>query len=151
MISKFEKKVIIPRLADIPACAKVYINAYKTEPWNETYGTLEIEKYISSYLNSDVKCCFALVDGDEIKGVALGLIVPSISAPYLRLEDICIDSTEHRKGNGSVFIELLSNEAAKLGCDSLILGTQRDFPSHHFYLKNGFQEVESVLLYKDIK
>ena len=144
-------KIIIPKLEDISVCAKIYQNSYKKEPWNEEYEISEIEKYISSYLDSDTKVCFALVDGDEIKGVALGLIVPSISAQYLRLEDICIDFTEQRKGYGSIFMELISNEVAKLGCDSVILGTQRDFPSHQFYLKNGFRKVESVLMYKDIK
>ena len=141
--------IVIPKLEDVQACAKVYVNAYQTEPWNEEYEISEVEKYISSYLNSDTKVCFALQDEEIIKGVALGFIVPSISGPYFRLEDICIDSTEQRKGYGSVFMELLSIEAAKLGCDSIILGTQKDFPSHHFYLKNGFKEVESVLLYKD--
>ena len=106
--------------------------------------------YISRYLDSDTKFCFALVDDGEIKGVALGFIVPSISAPYLRLEDICIDSTKQRKGYGSTFMKLLESEAIKQGCDSVVLGTQKDFPSHHFYLKNRFQEVESVLLYKFI-
>lgn len=144
-------KVISPKLDDIPACAKVYINAYKAEPWNEDYESTEVEKYISNFLDSDTKVCYVLLDGDVIKGVALGLIVPSISGPYLRLEDICIDSTEQRKGYGSAFMELLSNKAEKLGCDSVLLGTQKDFPSHRFYLKNGFQEVETVLLYKDIK
>ena len=145
------KRIIIPKLEDIQAYAKLYVNAYQTEPWNETYEVTEVERYISSYLNSDTKVCFALQDGDVIKGVALGFVVPSISGPYFRLEDIFIDSIEQRKGYGSVFMELLYIEAAKLGCDSLILGTQKDFPSHHFYLKNGFQEVESVLLYKDIR
>lgn len=143
--------IVVHKIEDVLACAKVYVNAYQTEPWNEEYEISEVEKYISSYLNSDTKVCFALQDGDVIKGVALGFIVPSISNSYLRLEDICIDATEQRKGYGSVFMELLSIEAAKLGCDSIILGTQKDFPSHHFYLKNGFREVESVLLYKDIK
>ena len=143
-------KIVIPKLDDIPACAKVYINAYKVEPWNEEYKISDVEMYISSYLDSDTKFCFALVDDGEIKGVALGFIVPSISAPYLRLEDICIDSTKQRKGYGSTFMKLLESEAIKQGCDSVVLGTQKDFPSHHFYLKNGFQEVESVLFYKDI-
>lgn len=143
-------QIIIPKPNNIPSCAKAYINAYNAEPWNEEYEISEIEKYISSYLDSDTKVCFALMDGDKIKGVALGFIVPSISVPYLRLEDICIDSTEQRKGYGSAFVELISSEAEKLGCDSVILGTQKNFPAHHFYLKNGFQEVESVLLYKDI-
>lgn len=84
--------IIIPEMRDVQACAKVYIEAYKTAPWNEVYETAEIETYIGNYLNSDVKCCFALVENDEIKGVALGLVVPSISGPYLRIEDFCVDS-----------------------------------------------------------
>ena len=94
---------MIPKPDDIPSCARAYINAYKAEPWNEEYETSEIEKYISAYLNSDTKVCYAL-----------------------------------------------ENEAVRMGCDSVVLGTQKDFPSHHFYLKNGFQEVQSVLLYKEI-
>ena len=47
--------IIIPKQDDIPKCAKVYINAYKMEPWNEAYELSEVEKYISSYLDSDTK------------------------------------------------------------------------------------------------
>ena len=142
--------ISIPEMRDVQACAKVYIEAYKTAPWNEVYETAEIETYIGNYLNSDVKCCFALVENDEIKGVALGLVVPSISGPYLRIEDFCVDSNVHRKGYGSSFMDLLQKETVKIGCDSVLLGTQKDYPSYHFYLKNGFQEVESVLLYKEV-
>ena len=144
-------KIMIPKEEDIQACAKVYASAYNIEPWNERYDILEVEKYISSYLNSDTKRCFVLVEDDVIKGVALGLIVPSISGPYFRLEDFCIDASEHRNGFGSVFMELLIKEVAKYGCDSVLLGTQKEYPSHQFYIKNGFQEVESILLYKGIE
>ena len=144
-------KIMIPKAGDIQACAKVYVSAYNTEPWNEIYDISEVEKYISSYLKSDTKSCFVLVENDVIKGVALGLIVPNISGTYFRLEDFCIDASEHRNGYGSVFMELLIKEVAKYGCDSVLLGTQRDYPSHQFYMKNGFQEVESILLYKGIE
>ena len=143
-------KIVIPQTEDIIACAKVYISAYNAEPWNEKYDILDVERYISNYLNSKTKCCFAVVDNEAIKGVALGLIVPSISGSYFRLEDFCIDASEHRNGYGSIFMELLIKEVTKYGCDSLILGTQKGYRSHKFYLKNGFQEVESVLLYKEI-
>lgn len=143
--------IIIPGMQEVQACAKVYMEAYKATPWNEINETSEVETYIGNYLNSDTKCCFALVEDDEIKGVALGLIVPSISGPYLRIEDFCVDANVQRKGYGSSFMDLLIKEAAKKGCDSVLLGTQKGYPSHQFYLKNGFQEVESVLLYKEVE
>ena len=143
--------IMIPKRKDVQACAKVYMAAYGAEPWNETYEAAEVEKYIADYLDSDTKCCFALVEEEEIKGVALGLIVPYITQPYLRLEDFCVDFSVQRKGYGSSFMGLLLNKAAELGCDSVLLGTQKGYPSHRFYVKNGFQEVESVLLYKEIR
>lgn len=135
---------------DISQCTKVYIDAYNAEPWNEEYEPEAVEAYISAYLKSDVKCCFAAVEQEQMVGVALGLIVPCIEGPYLRIEDFCIHPDTQRKGCGSAFMELILKEAGKLGCDSVLLGTQRNYPSHHFYLKNGFEEIESVLLYKEI-
>ena len=95
--------IIIPERKDIPACAKVYLAAYQAEPWNEPYEASEVESYIGNYLDSDVKCCYALVEGEEIRGVALGLVVPSIDSPYLRIEDICVDPGVQRKGWKSVY------------------------------------------------
>lgn len=142
--------MMIPEAKDIPACARIYQAAYRAEPWEEVYEADEVENYITEYLNSDVKCCFALAEGDRVRGVALGLIVPSIGRPYFRIEDICVDPEVHRRGYGSRFMKLLEKRAAEFGCDAILLGTQRGYPSHEFYVKNGFQEVESVLLCKEI-
>lgn len=142
--------IVIPKINDVKKCANVYRKTYQEEPWSELYEISEVETYLGNYLNSDTKCCFALVEKDEIKGVALGFIVPSIGGDYLRLEDFCIDASVQKKGYGSSFMNLLQQEAVKLGCDSILLGTQKDYPSYHFYLKNGFQEIESVLLYKEV-
>ena len=37
-------------------------------------------------------------------------------------------------------------EVDKKGCDSVLLGTQKGYPSHRFYLKNGFEEIEDAVL-----
>lgn len=141
----------IPESNDISQCARVYISAYREEPWKEIYEETEVENYICAYLDSDTKCCFAAVEQEKIVGLVLGLLVPSVDGPYLRIEDFCISPEVQRKGCGSTFMELISKEAAKRGCDSILLGTQREYPSHYFYLKNGFQEIESVLLFKEIE
>ena len=94
--------------------------------------------------------CYVLMDDAEIVGMALTVTVPSIGAPFLRIEDFCIGADYQRKGFGSAFLGLLAGQAREMGCDSILLGTQRGFPSHRFYLKNGFEEIESVLLYRGI-
>ena len=141
----------IPESKDISDCAKVYVSAYSSEPWEEAYEEAEVESYICAYLNSDTKVCYVAVEQEQIVGLLLGFMVPCIDGPYLRIEDFCISPEVQRKGCGSTFMELIAKEAVKRGCDSILLGTQRDFPSHQFYLKNGFQEIESVLLFKEIE
>ena len=142
--------IFIPKKEDISSCAEVYISAYGAEPWNEKYDKQSVEKYISDYLGSKTKQCFAARENGKIIGIALGIIVPSINIPFLRIEDFCISAEEQGKGFGTEFIKLVFEKSKELGCDSVLLGTLRGFPSHKFYLKIGFSEVDSVLLYKEL-
>ena len=134
----------------IEICANIYQSSYKGEPWDEEYSIDAITKYLSRFANSETKRVYMLILNEDIIGVALGLIVPCIDSDYFRLEDICLSPECQGKGYGSQFIELISNCVSKENCDSVLLGTQRGFPVHHFYLKNGFQEIDSVLLYREI-
>lgn len=142
--------IFIPKKEDISSCAEVYISAYGAEPWNEKYDKQSVEKYISDYLGSKTKQCFAARENGKIIGIALGIIVPSINIPFLRIEDFCISAEEQGRGFGTEFIKLVFEKSKELGCDSVLLGTLRDFPSHKFYLKIGFSEVDSVMLYKEL-
>ena len=143
-------EIKIPAKNEIQICADVYISAYGAEPWNGIYEKSSVEKYISDYLGSKTKHCFAAAENGKIIGVALCIVVPSTDAPFLRIEDFCIAAEEQGKGFGSEFMRLVAEKASKMGCDSILLGTQRNFPSHKFYLKNGFSEIESALLYKEL-
>ncbi len=137
--------------ASIATCAILYQSSYKNEPWNEQYSVVEITDYLSCFVETETKRAYMLVLDGKIIGIALGLIVPCIGSDYFRLEDICLSSEYQGKGLGSQFIKLISDRVLSENCDSILLGTQRGCPAHKFYLKNGFKEIESVLLYKETK
>ena len=143
-------QIIVPREGDLPACAKCYADAYAQPPWNETCAEPDVIRYLAAYLSSESRCCFAAAVGGQIVGVALALIVPSLDGPYLRIEDFCIDPACQRRGYGTAFLSSLNAEAKKLGCDCILLGTQREFPAYAFYLRNGFSEIPSALLYREV-
>lgn len=79
---------------------------------------------------------------ENVVGVALVLIIHSLDARYLRIEDFCIGASHQRVGLGSEFFKLIIKASKHLGCDSILLGTQKDFPSNRFYLKASFREIE---------
>ena len=134
----------------VAICAHLYQNVYKTDPWNEQYAIDEVTEYLSRFLKSKTKRAYMLMLDEQIIGIALGLIVPCIGSDYFRLEDICISPQYQRSGFGSQFIKLISACIVQENCDSILLGTQRNYPAHRFYLKNDFKEIDSVLLYLDI-
>ena len=134
---------------DLDKCSGVYRSAYAAEPWREEYTDEEIRKYLADFMESDSMHCFVLEENAAVIGLALTIRVPCTGGPYLRIEDFCIGAEYQKKGSGSIFLGLLTEEAKKMGCDSILLGTQRGFPSHRFYLKNGFREIETALLYRE--
>lgn len=135
---------------DVSKCSEVYKNAYSQEPWNEKYSIDDLSTYIADFLDSKTKCAYSLLLENEIVGVALGLIIPYIGSPYFRLEDICINPKYQKMGYGKRFLELIANNLVQRKCDSMLLSTQRGYPSHKFYIKNGFKEIDSVLLYREL-
>ncbi len=143
-------RLMEPSKGELSACAGVYLSAYGGEPWKEVYEKGKIEAYLAGFCGQDGRKCLAAEENGEIMGVALILVVPSIDAPYFRIEDFCVSAEKQRMGYGTLFMKGILEEAKKEGCDSVLLGTQRGFPSHRFYLKNGFTEIDSVLLYRPI-
>ena len=134
----------------VAICAHLYQNVYKTDPWNEQYAIDEVIEYLSRFLKSKTKRAYILMLDEQIIGIALGLIVPCIGSDYFRLEDICISPQYQRNGFGGEFIKLISACIVQENCDSILLGTQRNYPAHRFYLKNDFKEIDSVLLYLNL-
>lgn len=136
---------------DVSKCAEVYQNAYSQEPWNEKYSVDDLSIYIANFLESNTKCAYSLLIEDEIIGLALGLIIPCVGSQYFRIEDICIDPKYQKMGYGKKFLELIANSLLSRKCDSILLGTQRGYPSHEFYIRNEFREIDSVLLYRELQ
>ena len=130
----------------LPVCAAFYAAAFSAPPWYERYEDDALIAYFSAFCHQEARRCFVLTDEAKPVGIALCTMIPCPDAPFMRVEDLCIDPTRQRKGYGSAMISLLREEARSLGCDCIMLSTQRGYPAHDFYLKNGFTEVDSVQL-----
>ncbi len=136
---------------EIDACAAVYAAAYSEAPWNEALDPGQVRNYIRAFAGRDGFCAWRLSVGGEIAGVALGIVVPCVDAPFLRVEDFCVAPKWQRRGLGGAFLAEIQRQAADMGCDCALLATQPDVPARLFYLKQGFQEIPTAYLYKDFR
>lgn len=136
---------------DAQIYARIAAAAYREEPWGEQNDLEKLRIYCENFISSETRPGYILLEDNEIVGAALCILIPSLDGCYVRIEDFCILPERQRKGMGTAFVELLKEQVKAAGADSILLGTQRDFPSHRFYLKKGFNEVETaILLYREV-
>lgn len=136
---------------EIDACAAAYAAAYREAPWNEALDPGAVNRYIRAFTDREGFCAWRLAVGGETAGVALGIVVPCTDAPFLRVEDFCVAPKWQRKGLGSAFLAEIRRLAAEMGCDGVLLATQPDVPARRFYLKQGFREIPTAVLYGDCR
>ena len=136
---------------EIDACAAAYAAAYSEALWAEALNPGQVNGYIRTFSGRDGFCAWRLSVDGEIAGVALGIVVPCVDAPFLRIEDFCVAPKWQRKGLGGAFLAALKQEGVRHDCDCMMLATMRDYPAHRFYEKNGFAPLkDSVLLYQNL-
>lgn len=132
--------------SEIEEYALLYISAYSAEPWKEEYKTSQIIDYIQRFINFNERYGIIYKIDNKIIGLVLGMKIPAPDGDYFRIEDMCINSSEQRKGYGSEFFNQLKYYIKQNGMDSIVLGTVKGYPSFEFYIKNGFRHVESSAL-----
>ena len=120
------------------------------EPWNEINLFQNVQGYFNRFLERNYNYGWVLYKENTILGLALGSIIPTTRGDYCRIEDFCIIPSYQLKGYGSQFINFISDELKKYNVNSIILNTIKGFPSHKFYIKNEFKEIDSsVMLLKE--
>ena len=135
----------------IDDCVSVYLEAFSQEPWNEKYEPERVENYFRDFMSGNICFGLALCEDNNVIGVLLGMIIPSADSDYARIEDFCIHPKMQSMGYGSKFLDLLKSYLSDSPVDCILLNTVRGFPSHKFYMKNGFTEIgTSVLLARNL-
>ncbi len=130
--------------------AEFYEYTYGQEPWED-----ELERdYLLDYFRNFIDENIFLAYRKEDRVVAMALLIPvsSYRSKYLRIEDICVDSKFQNQNIGSSFLDAIDEYFDSDIYDVIVLNTIRNFPSHHFYDKNGFTLVESsITMYREKK
>ena len=84
--------------------------------------------------------------GGKILAVCIGMSKPWMKGIEYYLDLLCVDWRWQGKGIGSLFLEKVQQELEKDGIHGVLLSTERTYPAYVFYKKNGFQEIEGIVL-----
>ena len=61
------------------------------------------------------------------------------------INELCIKTDRQGSGAGSFFLTQIEKAIKEMGLKQIFLLTDRDVPAYHFYKKNGYAEVSSLV------
>lgn len=139
-------------LSMLDKCVDLFIDTFSKEPWNDEYESRDVVvDFIKNHYKNNYFLGYVAKMENEIVGLSIGFTKPWICGMEYYIDEFCIKYDLQNKGIGSVFMEKIEKDLKEKGINGEMLITDKDFPSHKFYSKNGFGVMEdSIALVKGI-
>lgn len=131
----------------IDECVDLYMNTFSKEPWYDEYESRDqVVKYFENYFNNNYFCGYAGIVNKKIAAISIGMKKPWIKGMEYYIDEFCVDYNMQGNGIGSVFIKEIELDIVKEGMNGMILNTEKSFPSYSFYKKNGFEDIDDLVV-----
>ena len=127
-------------------CASLFIEVFNNQPWNESWTFETAQSLLSQILNTPGFIGLILRKQGKILGFVIGCCEQRDKSKNFYLKEICVSSNEQRRGIGSELIRHLMNQLKETGVNSVYLLTMKDEYIKEFYLKNGFQVSQRMIM-----
>lgn len=130
---------------DLEEAAEAFCAAFSSAPWKEKW-TIELAAARISELTSGPQSVgYVYVEDGKVKGILAGRVLTYIFGVEYVVDDLCIAPDIQHKNCGTELLRFAEKDLAKEGVAAMALLTTTGYPSHKFYLKNGFAENRDVV------
>ncbi len=141
--------LIVTRMEEtmMEACVDLFIDTFTRPPWNDVYESRDqLSDFFRNHFANNYFLGYVLLVNGEIKGLSLGMKKPWIQGLEYYIDEFCIHHSLQGQGIGSRFIRAIEVEVKHEGLNGIILLTEKENPAFKFYLDNGFQELEGMVI-----
>ena len=115
------------------------MDTFSRPPWNERYESREeVRKYFSNFLGLDNFLGFVGTIGENLVALCVGMRKPWLKGTEYYVDQFCVAHACQRKGIGSLFLHEIEKQLTDREIKGILLNTERNYPAHDFYRKNGF-------------
>ena len=132
---------------DLPASADIFIEVFNSEPWNDRWTIQLATEYFQDVIATPGFHGFVFEKEAAIVGFVLGTRKKWWSGDIYYLYEMCVNSTFQGIGIGSQIMAETKKSLINKGFSSIVLLTERTFPSARFYEKHGFLESPDTRFY----
>lgn len=136
--------------SDLKACARLYVEVFSSEPWNEAWTEeLAFERLVHFYQSKGF--VGVLAESEEVANDVIGLVLGNTEPFYygtlFYLREMCVKSNQQNKGVGAKLLYALEAGLHDQEVKSIYLATEREIPAASFYQKHGFKLSEEMGFY----
>ncbi|MDF7639503.1 GNAT family N-acetyltransferase [Lactobacillus sp. ESL0791] len=132
---------------DLAQTADLFIHTFTQPPWCEEYESREqVINFFAAYMKSNYFVGYILKDGEEIIALSIGFKKPWIKGMEYYIDEFCVAPEYQGQGVGSNFLKLIDAAISTKGMTGMILNTGKGYPAEQFYLKNGFTQLEDLIV-----
>ncbi|MDN3955201.1 GNAT family N-acetyltransferase [Sporolactobacillus laevolacticus] len=138
---------ILPMTTEyLEACTELYINVFRSEPWNEDWTYDAGYQRLSDIIHTPNFLGFTVQDNGEIVGFIAGYSKVSFQGLTFYLAEFCVNNKIQGKGYGSRLLSFLEQELQKRKIHSLFLITERNGIARKFYGGKGYSVNEDRII-----
>lgn len=131
----------------IDNCVDLFIDTFTKEPWNDVYESREqVVSLFNNHFNNNYFVGYVAMLDDKVVALSIGMKKPWIEGIEYYIDQFCVSYETQGKGIGSWFIKEIEENIKKQGMNGMILNTEKNYPSHKFYEKNGFKVIDDLIV-----
>lgn len=135
--------------SDLEACARLLIEAYNAEPWNNHWTMETATRYLTEFASCDQFVGFVVYQDDAMIGAMFAHRKTWWTNDELFVDELYIAPRLQRQGFGESLLEHAEQYAKSQNLAGLTLLTNKYFPAKRFYEKHNYTLAEHVVyMYK---
>jgi Acetyltransferases len=131
----------------IDSCVNLFIETFTKEPWNDVYESREqVVRFFNNHFQNNYFVGYAAEIDGKVAALSIGMKKPWINGCEYYIDEFCVSNEMQGRGIGSWFLRAIEEDIKKQGMNAIILNTEKDYPSHKFYEKNGFKTLGDLVV-----
>lgn len=132
-------------------CAKIYVETFNSEPWNDKWDQATAYKRLADIYNAPGFYGLVAFDGKEMKAAVLGNLEQWYEGYMYSLKEMFVKQGHKGSGLGSKLMNELEDSIKEIGANSIVLFTSKGDQTEKFYTKNGLTtDQDMIMMHKKI-
>lgn len=129
----------------LDACANVFVEVFKDEPWNEHWTQQTAKMRLLETLNTPGFIGFVLRH-NEVLGFVVGYYEQWWDdSKHFYVKEICVRPGRQHQGIGTKLLHQLMNTLATMNVTLIYLLTIKEGQTEPFFVKNGYQRSPKMI------